>query len=53
MKQVSLDKIIDQKGGGGGGGGGEVRKKRKIYQISHIKNENGNVCHTVVFSQVF
>ena len=41
---VSLDKkIIDQRGGKG-------LEKRKMYQNSLIKKENGNLFHTLVFS---
>ena len=43
---VSLDKIIDQKGETG-------LEKRKMYQNSLLKNQNGNLFHTLVFSQVF
>ena len=40
-------KIIDKKGGNRFGG------KRKMDQNSLIKNQNGNLFHTLVFSQVF
>ena len=28
-------------------------EKRKMYQNSPIKNQNGNLFHTLVFGQVF
>ena len=43
---MSLDKMIDQKGGKG-------LEKRKMYQNSLIKNQRGNLFHTLVFSHIF
>ena len=40
--------MIEKKGRGEGLGG-----KRKMYQNSHIKNQTGNLFHTLVIGQVF
>ena len=44
---MSLDKIIDQKRGE------KVWNKGKCVKIPLLKNENGSLPHTLVFSQVF
>ena len=45
--KVSLDKNNRSKKGG------KVLKKWKMYQTSLINNQNDNLFHTLVFSQVF
>ena len=44
---MSLDKIIYQKGAKRFG------TKEKMYQNSFVKNQNGSLPRTLVFSQVF